>query len=341
MSLIDRAMQQKGQTPASPTASTSDVSTTSDAGRSMIERAVEQQQQQKQQQKQLQQKQQATKPSHSNPAPAQPAAEAVAATATPTLNTPVQPPARAVKIDINALRERGLITPDGTNVEVTAEFRVIKRPLLENAFSRRAPNHAHANTVMISSAIPGEGKSFTALNLAMSLAMEPDHHVILVDADVHRFTLLRELGVESQLRDACGLADLLMDSSLPLEDCIYRTNIDKFSILPFGHYHPRATELFGSRAMLERIDELCTRYPQSMIVFDTPPILATTEARVLSRMLGQVVLVVEAGRTQRELVKEALGYIEGANIIGTILNKNRNKAGHEYYSGYYQQQHAA
>lgn len=325
MSLIDRAMQQKGQLPADPPASTVDGSTTSDAGRSTIERAVAQQQK--------------LAPQNT---PTHPQNAEVAATthAAPHLNTPTHQPARIVRIDLDGLRERGLVTPDGANVEVTAEFRVIKRPLLENAFSRRAPNHAHANTIMISSAIPGEGKSFSALNLAMSLAMEPDHHVILVDADVHRFTLLRELGIETQLRDTCGLADLLLDTSLPLEECLYRTNIDKLSILPFGHYHPRAAELFGSRAMLERIDELCKRYPQSMIVFDTPPILATTEARVLARMLGQIVLVIEAGRTQREQVKEALGYIEGANIIGTILNKNRNKAAHDYYSGYYQQ-HAA
>lgn len=330
MSLIDRAMQQKGQQPSTPKeAAPTDVSTTSEVGRSIIERA---------ERAMSEQQAQATE---AMPAAAASHAATSAAPTKPARDSTIHQPARTVKINIEHLRERGLITPDGSNFEVTAEFRVIKRPLLENAFSRRAANHAHANTIMISSAIPGEGKSFTALNLAMSLAMEPDHHVILVDADVHRFTLLRELGIETQLRDASGLADLLLDPSLPLADCIYRTNIDKLSILPFGHYHPRATELFGSRAMLERIEELCTRYPQSMIVFDTPPILATTESRVLSRLLGQVVLVVEADRTQRDQVKEALGYIEGANIIGTILNKNRNKAAHDYYSGYYQQQHAA
>lgn len=309
MSLIDRAMQKNTPSTDNASAKPEGTQVTQNTSASMIERAVAQQS-----------------------APSSLTVENIQ----PQPSSSIHQPKRIVQINVDQLRERGLVTPDGANIEITAEFRVIKRPLLENAFSRRVPGgRAYPNTVMISSAVPSEGKSFCAMNLAMSLAMEPDHNVILVDADVHRFTLMRELGIENQLRDCPGLVDLLLDSSLPLEHAIYRTNIDKLSVLPFGQFHARATELFGSRAMQERIDALCSRYAQSMIIFDTPPILVTTETRVLASLLGQVVLIVEAEHTLREKIKEALGYIEGANVIGTILNKTRHKSQHDYYSGYY------
>ncbi|TAK91037.1 MAG: hypothetical protein EPO06_06910 [Burkholderiaceae bacterium] len=322
MSLIERAMGDQGKQPKK-TAATPESSTPEHS--SLIERAVAQQ----------------PAPAAQAVPPTTAVAETVRANApTPRRATTPAPTEnvtdKTISISIDKMREAGMVTPDGANIEVNAEFRIIKRPLLENAFSRGGQaTGTHSNTVMITSAIPGEGKSFCAMNLAMSLAMEPDHNVILVDADVHRFTTLRELGAEAQLKHARGLIDLLHDPALPIEHCIHRTNIDKLMILPFGHFQSRATELFGSRSMLERIDQLCARYQNSMIVFDCPPILATTEARVLAGLMGQVVLIIEAERTTRDQVKEALGYIESANVVGTILNKNLNKAAHDYYASYY------
>ncbi len=335
MSLIERAMGESGKRPQK-NGSTSEPGAASGVDRpSTVERAVAEQQHkpvQKTQRPALPQANSGNGASDFLPPPIAPKRNR----ATSPVRTEEVPPAATITISIDKLRAAGMVTPDGGNVEVNAEFRVIKRPLLENAFSKNGQSgSAHANTVMITSAIPGEGKSFCAMNLVMSLAMEPDHNVILVDADVHRFTALRELGVESQLKDKHGLVDLLRDPALPIEACVYHTNIDKLSVLPFGHFHARATELFGSRAMLDRIDQLCARYQNSMIVFDCPPILATTEARVLASQLGQVVFVVEAERTQRDQLKEALAIIEDANVVGTILNKNLNQAAHDYYSSYY------
>ncbi len=337
MSLIERAMSGPGKRPQK-TGSTPDQGSAKGVDRpSTVERAVAEQQRPPAQKS----PRQITPHSAVSDAlldliPDTPAPSPKRSRPSTAVHHDAAAPAAVITISIDKLRSAGMVTPDGSNIEVTAEFRVIKRPLLENAFSRIGQSGAsHANTIMITSAIPGEGKSFCAMNLAMSLAMEPDHNVILVDADVHRFTALRELGVESQLKDKLGLVDLLSDPSLSIESCVYHTNIDKLSVLPFGRFHARATELFGSRAMFDRIDQLCAHYQNSMIVFDCPPILATTEARVLSSQLGQVVFVVEAERTQRDQLKEALAIIENANVVGTILNKNLNKAAHDYYSSYY------
>jgi protein-tyrosine kinase len=231
-----------------------------------------------------------------------------------------------VRIHLESLKARGFVTPDGEQSQIGQEFRVIKRPLLANAFGRGVAAIKNGKRVMVTSAFPG------AINLAMSIAAERDFKVILVDADVARPSVPRELGIETQ----AGLMDLLMDNSLDLSQLIVPTNVDKLSILPAGRRHKQATEFLASASMSRLLEQISTKYPDSIIVFDSPPLLVTTESRILASYMGQIVVVVEAGRTPRESVSEALSTIGSNEVVGLVLNKSQQiKAGSDFqYSGY-------
>jgi exopolysaccharide/PEP-CTERM locus tyrosine autokinase len=224
------------------------------------------------------------------------------------------------RIHIEALRARGFVTPDGAPSEIGQQFRMIKRPLLVNAFgSGSTPAVRNGRRVMVTSAFAGEGKSFCAINLAMSIAAERDTHVLLVDADVARPSLPRELGFESTR----GLMDWLTDTTLDIGELVQPTNVDKLSILTAGRHHEQATEFLASESMGLLLDHLSDRYDDRIIIFDTPPLLITTEARVLAAYMGQIVMVVEAGNTSREAVKDALASIGSPEVVGMVLNKSR------------------
>jgi protein-tyrosine kinase len=237
-----------------------------------------------------------------------------------------------IRIHLEAIKVRGFVTPDGEQSQIGQEFRLIKRPLLINAFGRGAPATRNGKRVMVSSAFPGEGKSFCAINLAISIAAEKDFKVILIDADVARPSIPRELGFECQ----GGLMDLLIDPNKNVVDYVMPTNVKNLSILSAGKRHKQATEFLASASMTKLLDDLSKSYPDSILVFDSPPLLVTTESQVLASYMGQVVLVVEAGRTPRETVNEALASIESNDIIGLVLNKSQNiSAGSNYqYGGY-------
>jgi protein-tyrosine kinase len=237
-----------------------------------------------------------------------------------------------IRIHLEALKVRGFVTPDGEQSQIGQEFRLIKRPLLINAFGRSAPATKNGKRVMVTSAFPGEGKSFCAINLAISIAAEKDFKVILIDADVARPSIPRELGFESQ----GGLMDLLVDPTKRVTDFVMPTNIKNLSILSAGKRHKQATEFLASASMTKLLDDLSLSYPDSILIFDSPPLLVTTESQVLASYMGQIVLVVEAGRTPRETVNEALSSIDSNDIIGLVLNKSQNiSAGSGYqYVGY-------
>jgi protein-tyrosine kinase len=237
-----------------------------------------------------------------------------------------------IRIHLEAIKVRGFVTPDGEQSQIGQEFRLIKRPLLINAFGRGAPATRNGKRVMVSSAFPGEGKSFCAINLAISIAAEKDFKVILIDADVARPSIPRELGFECQ----GGLMDLLIDPNKNVVDYVMPTNVKNLSILSAGKRHKQATEFLASASMTKLLDDLSTTYSDSILVFDSPPLLVTTESQVLASYMGQIVLVVEAGRTPRETVNEALASIESNDIIGLVLNKSQNiSAGSNYqYGGY-------
>ncbi len=249
---------------------------------------------------------------------------------------PAPPPAppvavsRRVEIDLDALAEAGIVSPNAPRSQIADQFRVIKRPLISNAMGKGASVIANGNLIMVTSALAGEGKSFTAINLALSIATELDNTVMLVDADVARPSVLRVLG----LPPSPGLLDLVLDESKDMSSVLLRTNIDKLSILPSGTPHERATELLASDAMIKLLENMANRYPDRIIIFDSPPLLLTTEARVLASHMGQVVVVVRAESTLQSDVQHALTTIESCPVKLMVLNQARSVAKGAYGYGY-------
>ncbi|WP_290653157.1 XrtA-associated tyrosine autokinase [Aquisalimonas sp.] len=231
------------------------------------------------------------------------------------------------------LAEAGLISPDGTTrSQVAEEFRLLKRPLLANAFGKDAPAARNRNLVMVTSSLPREGKSFCAINLAMSIAMELDRTVLLVDADVARPTVPQYLGISA---DGPGLLDLLADESIDFPDALIRTDIDNLSVLLAGRTYPKATEMLASRDMHRLISDMSHRYPDRIILFDSPPLLATSEAGALAHHMGQIVFVVEADKTPQEAIARATEQLEGCEVVVPLLNKSLPLPGMKYAHGYY------
>jgi protein-tyrosine kinase len=236
---------------------------------------------------------------------------------------------RRIELDPAHLNAASIMTPDAPRSRLADEFRVIKRPLLENATKKGAAGVKNGNLIIVTSALPGEGKSFTAANLAMSIAMEMDKTVLLVDADVARPSLPQMLG----LPPAQGLLDLLLDDTLDLGSLLMRSNVETLTILSSGTPHARATELLASDAMKRLLEEMAQRYHDRIIIFDSPPLLVTTEARVLASHMGQVLMVVQAERTSHADVSQALATIESCPVKLMTLNKGRAGSG-SYGYGY-------
>jgi protein-tyrosine kinase len=234
-------------------------------------------------------------------------------------------------IDLNRLKKMGAIIPDSEKSQVAEEFRIIKRPLLANAFGDGTARARNGNLIMITSSLPGEGKTFCAINLAMSMAMEMDRTVLLVDADIARPRIPEYLGLHADK----GLLDVLREKDLNLSDVLIKTNIAKLTVLPAGRTYKRATELLASSAMTHLIEDIGNRYPDRIIIFDSPPLLATSEASVLASHMGQIVMVVEAERTSQEAITEALNHIRSCEVVGMLLNKTTPAPGTDYYYGYY------
>jgi exopolysaccharide/PEP-CTERM locus tyrosine autokinase len=238
---------------------------------------------------------------------------------------------RRVELDLKHMQDIGLVTAAGGRTTLVEDFRVIKRPLIKRAFGPRPADEKPGNLIMITSSLPGEGKTFCSINLAMSIAMELDHTVLLVDADVARPSVLRTLGLPAQR----GLMDLLLDEKIDMADVMLRTNVDTLTLLPAGTSNPRATELLASQTMTSLVYEIANRYPDRIVIFDSPPLLLTSEAHVLAAHMGQIVVVVEAERTTQHAVKEALSQLEGLTNVNLIYNKTREFPGTETYDYHY------
>lgn len=237
---------------------------------------------------------------------------------------------RRVEIDLEALSAAGIVSPNAPRSQIADQFRVIKRPLISNAQGKGPATVANGNLIMVTSALAGEGKSFTAINLAMSIATELDTTVLLVDADVARPSVLRVLG----LPPSPGLLDLVLDESCEMSSVLLRTNIEKLSILPSGTPHVRATELLASDAMIKLLENIATRYADRIVIFDSPPLLLTTESRVLATHMGQIVMVVKAESTLQADVRHALAHIESCPVKLLVLNQARSTSQGTYGYGY-------
>ena len=237
----------------------------------------------------------------------------------PEARPPRTPP--GVTLDLERLQALGYLVPAQSGTTLAREFRRIKRPLLESA-QRDATAPDRLSLVMVTSAVAGEGKTFCAINLALSIAAEIDTSVLLVDADVVHPEVMQRLGVEADK----GLLDVLTDARLGLADVIRQTNVPRLSILPAGTPSGLSTELLASRAMQQLLDELAMTAPRRVVIFDAPALLATTEAAVLASRVGQVLLVVQARRTPCRTVREAFACLQSQPHVTSLLNQGRPPA---------------
>jgi len=235
------------------------------------------------------------------------------------------PQKNRIELDYNRLRNLGMLVPGEDNVTIAEEYRAIKRPLIHNIETLKDK----PNLIMVTSSMPSEGKTFSAVNLALSMAMELNKWVMLVDFDIAKSGVSKLLGLETDL----GVVNVLTDSSLSLPDVIFNTNVERLSILPAGKSGHSATELIASNKAADMMKELSSRYPDRIVIFDSPPLLATSEASVLASLMGQIVLVVESNNTPKHMVHESIHQLKGAPYIGLLLNKS-NRSTVRYYYGY-------
>jgi exopolysaccharide/PEP-CTERM locus tyrosine autokinase len=236
---------------------------------------------------------------------------------------------RRVELDLHRLAAANFVTPGSPRSRIADQYRVIKRPLIANALGKGAAPVAHGNRIMVTSSLPGEGKTFTAVNLALSIAAELDTTVMLVDADVGKPSVLQTLG----LAPGPGLLDVL-EGRATMPEVLLRTNVDKLTLLSAGTLHDRATEVLASDGMHQLLQEVAQRYDDRIIIFDSPPLLLTTEARALAAHMGQVIMVVQAGRTSQSDVQTALATIEFCPVKLMILNQARSSKLDAYATGY-------
>jgi exopolysaccharide/PEP-CTERM locus tyrosine autokinase len=255
------------------------------------------------------------------PRPAQSVSQAKLATATlPALDESAR---RRISIGTTALRNAGYLPEEGLERRFADHFRQVKRPLIEKALTG-APE---MRLLLISSALPGDGKSFTSLNLALSMARERDVSVLLIDADAPRARLSDVLGLRGEL----GLMDALADESVDVESLIVHTDVRGLEFLPAGRFVENATELLASARMAQIATRLAARNACRVVLLDSAPLLVSSEAKVLLRIPGQVALVVRSGVTPRQAILDALSYVDRAKLQGLILNHAQVRKGGGYY----------
>ena len=241
-------------------------------------------------------------------------------------------------IDLGRLVNNGHISLLGDRRQINEEYREIKRKLLANAFGPLAKTLHNSNIIMVSSSRPSEGKTFTATNLAMSIAAEQDKTVLLVDADVLKPNVLNTLGLERRK----GLMEYLTGEVKDISDVLYPTNIDKLKIIPAGKSHHLSTEMLASQKMHETVDEFANRYPDRIVIFDTPPLIGINESAVLANFAGQAVVVVEEGRAKLADIKLAVERLNPNMAIGFVVNKSTHTDSENsgYYGYYYAEREA-
>lgn len=232
------------------------------------------------------------------------------------------------KIPLRALRESGHITPGVVKNRLTEEYRRIKRPLIRNLDS--IDLQADLNLLMVTSAVAGEGKTYTSINLAMSLAQEKGRQVIFVDADVLKGSAGLKLGAS---RESPGLIDVLSGAVPDVKEVIQRTNVSNLWFVSAGNSDSHANELLASDGMEQCIRDITNLFEDCILVFDCPPILLTNEANVLLFHAGQIVFVVAERVSSQKHVKSALAQIDDSKYVGIVLNKSRKRRA-DYSNGY-------
>jgi protein-tyrosine kinase len=235
-------------------------------------------------------------------------------------------------IDAISLERAGMMDWSRTRTRISEEFRLVQRQIIRSAFGPGA-EPGFSNLLLVTSARPGEGKSFIASNLAGSIARQGDHHVLLVDVDPKRDSICYRLG----LAQARGLLDLAADAKLDPSLLIVTTPVERLSILPVGRERDRSAELFSTKEMTRLIQSLGRRFADRLLILDAPPCLSTSDPAVLAQVVGQILFVVEADRTQRDEIEASLDLIQACPTITLVLNKQRISSRYTFgaYSSYY------
>jgi receptor protein-tyrosine kinase len=222
-------------------------------------------------------------------------------------------------LDMAALERAGMVVGHKVRTRISEEFRITVGHILRSMHANYSPGRGAPNVLMVTSARPGEGKSFSSLNLAGSIAQHTQREVLLVDVDAKQRSISAELG----LADRPGLLDLSTNSSLRIEDVIVRTAIPHLSIVTIGSGHTIGTEISPTRPVTALVERIARRFPNAVVLLDAPPCLSTSDPSTLAPFVGQIVLVVEAERTQRNEVVAALDLIKACPSITLMLNKIR------------------
>ena len=238
---------------------------------------------------------------------------------------------RVIQIDRDAMREAGLVAPEAENKLFEDEYRVIKRPILANAFGQNAHSIENGHVVLVTSALSGDGKTFTCVNLALSMAREQDSSVLLVDADIPK----PHISSLFDAQDEPGLTDYLGGHVSSPNDVILQTSTPGLTIMPAGRSHEDAAELLSGKRLVELANAIHRQDPKKIILIDSSPLLQTTESRALAAACGQVVLVVRAGITPKGAVVDAVATLDSEKPTNLVLNQVRFGGRSGYYSSYY------
>lgn len=227
------------------------------------------------------------------------------------------PPPALPPVETAALERAGMIDWTKNRQRMSEEFRIIQGQLVQAMAGTAPKGSALPNIIMITSARPGEGKSFTSINLAGSLARYASRPVILVDMDSSRHTLSSRLGLEREP----GLLDLAVDPRLPIGTVLRATEMAGLSLLPIGGLDGVRAVLSASTPIIDVIERLARQFASSTIILDAPPCLSSSDPSTLAHLVGQAVMLVEAQRTQRSEVEAALDLIDGCAAVSLILTK--------------------
>ena len=234
--------------------------------------------------------------------------------------------AQAITVDNAALRASGYFPEQDCDRKFADQYRRIKRPLVEKALAGKAAL-GEPRAIMVTSALPGDGKTFTSINLALSMALERDISVLLLDCDVAK----RHVSEIFNLQDRPGLLNALIDETLEAESLIVPTTTRGFSILPAGSRAEGTAELLSSNRMRAMLAALCAQDPRRILLLDSPPLLVTNEGGALVKVAGQVVLVVRAERTPRHAIQAAVALFDPQQAGGIVLNQVHGSANEGYY----------
>ena len=236
-----------------------------------------------------------------------------------------------IEIDLDVLEKKGFVSTNSQRQVINEEYRAIKRKLLDTAFGPLSKSLKNSNVIIVTSSRQGEGKTFTAINLALSIALEQDKTVLLVDADVLRPNIMRTL----ELKNEQGLMEYLLGEKENIAEVMCRTNLDNLRIISAGKSHHLSAELLASERMFAAVEEFANRYTDRVVIIDAPPLLGINETAILANLAGQALVVTEEYKTKLVDIENAVKQLNPDMAIGFVVNKtehvNLEGGGYGYY----------